>query len=120
MSSTGGKMNNQTQSNINAAKLAGHRAHIQSYKGLSQVTITILANGSFQQYERPFDIFANTPKGAYDREQVVIALGEKHGVTICSAPMKRWAFFIKDATNDCVFDTYLDALEAALESIKES
>lgn len=107
MSSIGGKMNNQTQTNINAAKLLGLTAREQG-------------GGVFIDYEDGDYYGSDLFLDAEIREQVVIALGEKHGVTICSAPMKRWAFFIKDATNDCVFDTYLDALEAALESIKES
>lgn len=64
-----------TQTNLNAARVVGH----DPIESVYRKGVVLVGKG---QSEREFDIFANTPQGAYDLLQVVNALGEKHRITI--------------------------------------
>lgn len=122
-----------TKTNLLAAKIVGHEVEVA--RGMVNVGTDkhIWQSkfcGKLGYNHRPFDIFADTPQGAVDSKEVVIALGVKHGI-----------FFNAALTPDCtelsslweantlgpmgsedeflgVFKTYPEAMAAAVESVR--
>lgn len=109
-------MHSKTEINIKAAELLGY---IVTYYH----PVTILLTKEDDSY-KTFDIFANTPQGAWYREQVIIALGEKHGIGIfpdviyCDGSLKPTGKWLLQSCNVDIdiCKTYPEAMVAAVKA----
>ena len=130
-------MNNAEKLKVNkaAAEMLGHSPY-KAQKILPSQMLTAkriwIDTGESEHWieSTSFDIFPSTPQAACDREQVVIALGEKHGISIyylndnCEPIIPMGWSWIDRVTEDGNFEegfkTYQEAIAAAVLSVSEA
>jgi len=106
-------MNKELKADIIAAKLCGHEPY---YCGS-----TVFTGGKVKSKSNPF-----TLSNPSDLMQTVIALGEKEGIGVMPDWNMRedrsfgWYTESVDCDIENGFDTYLEAVQAALLSLEES
>jgi len=99
----------RTQTSLNAAKLLG--LTVYTWKGRVCRSMEPRAGACKRVY---LDIFADTPKGAWDREQVVKVLGEKYRIDIYWRGV--WRYSKPDGSN-ADRPTYQEAIGAAVNAV---
>ena len=101
--------------NLKAAKMYGHPSHFKIDGDIYSEYPVRLVNNAWI----PFDIFTNPA----DREATVIALGEKHGVSLAYLTEDdEWKagwyiIYYEHGTDDAGHTTYTEALAKACESV---